>query len=262
MAATCVATLNLSTLPPQVLIDVTGFTGPTITIVRYDASGAGTPVRASPAPLIGGAATVFDVEEPFGVLVDYAATDGTSYVVSAPVLMPVTQAWLIHPGVPVLSQPIEILSGGAFDLTMVSSTALHQVLGRATPIPISDGQRKAPTTAMTLYTDDPVSEAGLLALFDDDSPLLLQVPSPTGASAPLYYWVSVGDVVDARVDQDQDAPWREWGPLTLTVVDRPAGPVSNPRTFATETAEFATWADEIAGPYVTYRGLLTGVAGT
>lgn len=295
--ATITATADASNLPPRMQLDVTGASGTLVTITRTDPDGNIRPVRAAePGPLTSGAATVYDYESPF----DPAGTASLTYTMSSDggstgsvtvAALKVQQSWLIHPGVPDLSQPINGITIG--QVATESGATLHQPLGRKYPIPVSDGVRKARTFNLVLKTrqsgtnDLPLfpsaslypsgtlfpsgstftagngpwlsSTAALWDLFEDTAPLLLQLAYPYTA-ATWYRWVNIGTVTEDRISMNFGDPYRILT-LACTEVDRPAGGVAAQRTYTTLLGEDATYT-AVTADYTTYHGVLTGVHGT
>jgi hypothetical protein len=196
-------------------------------------------------------------------------------VVAAPVESP--QPWLIHPGVPSLSLPVTgiLLTDDQSD----SGTALHAPLGRADPIPVSDGARKTPAFQVSFRTGGEIysfpggftfpgeltfpgaqdQNDALKAILRDSAPLLLQIVYPFTDIA-MYRWISIDRVTTARVTMlfgDQQRVWT----LDCTEITRPAGGIAAQRTWADLVAECATWQDVI-DKYATWTGVTTGIAGT
>lgn len=246
---------DLVNLPPRMLVTVKGFLGATITITRNDPTGA-NPVRlANPATLDGGDWVGYDYEAPFGETVTYTATPtaGPGPVTSDPVVLAVTQAWLIHPGFPSLSQPIQGVSLGTE--TIGSNTVVLAPLGRQTAIAIGDGTRQAPAGTLGLKTVTAEDKANLDALLADDSTLLLQIAYDYTAETE-YMWVSLGNLTrDRRVPTDLGNPAKLWS-APYQIVEAPSGLLQSQRTWADVLAEFATWQD-ILDTYATWADLLT-----
>ncbi len=282
-------------VPPRQIIFVTGSSGVTIAINRTDPDGVMRPVRtAEAAPLGGGQWAGYDYESPFSPtgpgIITYTVTpsDGSTPFSTTVGQLNIAQAWLIHPGVPSLSQKIRrvTLSG----TSAPSGATAHNVLGRPNPVMVTDGVRKGKTFTLTIRTPDslvsggaplypgpgtfggpgvfsglggvdssaPV-EAAFDALFADTAPLLLQLVYPFTA-AHLYLWISIGQVDVARVSMQFGEATRIIT-LPCTVVDRPAGGIAAQRTWADLMAECATWADVLA-KYATWQGAFVGTPGT
>jgi hypothetical protein len=251
-----VATTDTVNTPARVVLQVAGIpVGSTsVTIVRVDQAGNQSPVRtANPGTLSGGSWVGYDYEAPYGQQVTYLATpDSSAAVTSAAVTLDVRTPWLLHPGVPALSMPITVESRG--DRTRATNTGVHQILGRATPITISDGKRKAPTFEIVVRTGSLTEEAALMALLDDTSTLLLQIRYPN-ITRTTYKWVSIGDVTTADVVQGfYGSQYLRWTlPCTETV--QPSGLLQAQWTWADVLANYPTWNDVKTG-YATWSGVI------
>lgn len=248
--------------PPRILIQVSSLTGPSVRIMRIGPDGQAVPVRSGdPATLNSAAWIGYDYEAPYNAPVVYEAfpVNGVPSVVVAPaVTLKATRPWLVHPGVPSLSQPVTVKV--LDDETMTSSGALHEVLGRDTPIPVTDGRRKTAAFTTLLKTATAGEATALEQLFYDTAPLLLQVLYPNQTEESVYRWVYIGDITQARKSTrfgDQSRIWT----LPCREVSRPVGGIQSQRTWAVVMAECPTWADVMAR-YRTWRGVLTGIAGT
>lgn len=243
--------------PPRVRLDVLDSGGPAITsvvVVRHDADGRTVPVRTTDGgPLgISPGGLIYDYEMPLGTSVAYS-TEEDPATVSASVQVDDASAWLTHPGVPELSRAIALQS--ISERTRRTERAVFYPLGRARPVVHTDGQRKAPAYSITLltYTLDELDDA--LALLDDSSVLLLNVPADKGWGFGAEY-VSLGDVTERRASRYVGDPMR-FIDLTLVVVDRPAGGTQAERTWADVMVDYATWADVMAA-HPTWLSLLAG----
>lgn len=255
MTMVLTATADPGNNPPRVLLTVTGAPGTTVTVVRVNADRSRDVVRETDGgkQLTGGAANAYDYEVQYGVPATYVATandsSGTSST-SAPVTV-AAGPWLLHPGIPDLSQPITVRLIG--DETYDTGDGVHYVLGREKPIVISDGVRHSPTFDVVVKTTTTTDAEALRELLADSSPLLLQVSY--GYSDELVYrWVTVGQVVRAPLNRFVH-PTVLWT-LPCTEVDAPVGALQDQRTIADVTAQFAgrTLAD-IAATYLTLRDL-------
>lgn len=251
--AVIVATARPNQTPPGVQLDVTNAAGVTCTIVRIEPSGAQFPVRsAQPATLSSGAWTGLDYEVPYGLPVTYRVTTNTGdTATSAPVVLdPVRATWLIHPGIPSLSQPLKISNFG--DRTRSTATGVHTILGRSTPVVITDGVRQAPTFPLLVYTIGIAEAAALLALLGDSSPLLLQAHRD-GYARRDYYWVSIGEVTETEPGMygQGDETWA----LPCTVVTAPTGLQQSPWVWRDVVDAYISWGNADAA-YTTWRDML------
>lgn len=275
-------------IPPRNILFVTDSPGSTVTITRTDPDGAIRPVRtAEAAPLIGGTWSGFDYESPFDPTgsknVTYTAqpSDGSAPFTATVPALRITQSWLIHPGVPDLSQPITILDadpGETFD----SGATVHNVLGRGTPVIVTDGVRRSAASSVTIATDTVAQRQALEALLADTSPLLLQAvvqgssasslfpnltlypgpaiyPGGVSDSFSTYDWLAIDQVTRDRAGAILADPFRRWL-LPYRVVDRPAGGVAAQRTWADLMADAATWS-AVLEKFSTWNGALTGTPG-
>lgn len=244
--------------PPRVRLDLEYIGATEATVVRSDPDGQQIPVRlADPATLDGSNQWVgYDYESWFGASTVYTAT-ADAPVISAAVILDVPDVWLRHPGVPDLSLPIDFQGEGEPTRAVIRS--VQQPLGRATPIVVTDGRRRAKSGQITIRTATDAEHEALLALFDDTTPLLLDVPPALSYGPTLrHQYLSLGDLSERRRQGDYyPDPNRIWN-APYDVVGRPAGGVQAQRTYATVLAESATYQDVLTR-YTTYTELLTGV---
>jgi hypothetical protein len=213
------------------------------------------PVRTAtggPLPLSGGVALVYDPEMPLGQPVTYSSTESPA-VVSAAVTVDSLRAWLVHPGLPELSQPIFVSELSARKQAV--QRGVFQPLGRRSPVVQTDGARKTPEYQLDVLTRTVDERAALDALLWDAGVLLLNVPAGKGWGVTSEY-VSVGDVTESRVERYLGHAERVWS-LPCTVVDRPLGGSQAERTWADVIVDNATWAD-VLGKYPTWLDLLAG----
>lgn len=258
MTTTLTATPEPSNNPPRVLLALT-YTGQTsATIVRNDPDGSQTPVRlAEPATLDGSGSWVgYDYESWFGSSTTYTATTGAGSITSSAMTLSVADVWLRHPGVPALSCLVDFQGDGTPVRSVVQ--AVLEPLGRTNPIVVSDGQRKSKRGEITLRTKSDAEHDALLALVDDVTPLLLDVPPAKAFGADLtHQYLAIGDLTQSRLRPDYyPHPWRIWT-APYIVVGRPAGGIQSQRTYATVLAEAATY-QAVLTARATYTALLTG----
>lgn len=247
--------------PPRRILYLTGAPGTTAQITRTDADGAIRPVRGGdPAPLVGGQWVGYDFEGPYGQAATYTVTpsDGSPAVFTLAPALGVTQAWLVHEGVPSLS--IKVIgwhddSGRGTD----TGEAQHVVIGRENPIIITDGQRKGASYQASLKTNTEAEAAAFLAIIAGSVPLLLQLVYPfTGRSR--WEYISIGHVDELRRSEQFGDVRRKWA-FTCTVVDRPAGGIAAQRTIADAAIEVGT-IDQYTARYKTITGATVGIPGT
>lgn len=237
--------------PPRMLLSLTGFLGTTVTVTRIDSNGNRSPVRlGNPGTLNAGAWIGYDYEAPFNKTVRYEAA-ATLTVTSDPVTLTVGRPWLIHPGIPALSQPVNLVAPPT--RSRETNQGVHNILGRRTPIIITDGARRAPTFDLQLHTDTLDAEAALDVLLDDAAVLLLQV-AYDGVARGDYWWVSVGQVTATAMVDVYEVPVMQWT-LACTVTDAPSGLLQSQRSWGDVIAEEATWADTVSD-FATWRDLI------
>lgn len=239
MTATITATPEPDATPPRVRLDVT--TNQTsLTLYRVAQDGTRTLVRSydgGPFPISGTALTAYDPEAPIGLPVSYTA-DGAGVTNSAVVTVDGSDVWLTHPGVPTRSEIIQI--GTMSPRSYEANQSVRYPLMRKYPIVASDGRRKAPTYDLTILTETLADMGSLEALFDDLSPLLLQVPAGLQWGQVSEY-VAVGKVTMGRLNGTWGAhPMREWS-LSCSVVDRPAGGSQAFNTYGLSLSKYATY---------------------
>lgn len=254
MTTTLVATPEPLNDPPRVLLTLTWTAATTATVARQDPDGQTRVVRtADPATLSGGIWVGYDYESWFGESTVYTATVGATTITSSAVSLDVDTSWLRHPGIPSLSQPVELAGDGS--PVRAATRAVLQPQGRQYPVVVSDGRRKAPASTLKLRTYELADKAALLALFDDVSVLLLDVP-PALAWGITHQYMSFGDLTEDRlVVPRPDNPWREWS-APYNIVDRPPGGIQSQRTYA-DLLVYPTYL-ALDAAYATYADMLSG----
>ncbi|GIF16546.1 carbohydrate binding domain-containing protein [Actinoplanes teichomyceticus] len=257
-AAVLTATPEPGNAPPRVLLQLEYIGATSATIVRTDPDGTSSPVRlAEPATLDGSSQWVgYDYESWFGAATTWTATTSTGAFISAPATLTVADIWLRHPGVPSLSQKVDFQGEGTPVRGVVQ--AVLQPLGRATPIVVSDGVRKAKQGTITIRTKTDAEADALLALLKDLSQLLLDIPPEKQYGSTLrHQYLSIGELTESRLRPDYyPHPWRIWT-APYVAVGRPAGGIVSQRTYTTVLAQHANYQDALAR-YGTYTDLLTG----
>lgn len=257
--------------PPRVALDLYWPNQGPVAVDRRGPDGRWAPVRtAEPAALAGGAWLGFDYEAPYGVplryrmrvvanalLVDpgttveipeqtdqgFAETFTETFQVTTPavpaseiVQLDVAVPWLIHPGIPDLSQPVRVV-----DVSPVVRSVRRGVfepIGRSTAV-VRSQRRSAPAYTLRVRTETSVALVNLDELLADGSALLWQVPPSLGWDMPTG-WVSVADVDEARFYGFGRAP-RRTVTLPLLMVDRPAGGQQAQWSYASVLAEHTTY---------------------
>lgn len=250
---TVTATPEPESHPPRVRVDVVDVgDSPAIsqvTVVRMQ-DGVATPVRSNDgAPLeltaegLNRAGTIFDPEAPFGVPVTYSTLQQPDSV-SAQVVSESAVPWLIHPGLPNLSQPVEFRIGSFAEEVRQVRSGVFYPLGRSSAVVVTDGRRKAAAGSFTVVTETPGQRRALLSLLDDAGVLLLNVPPLMGLEVDTNY-VAVLDVTERRVSDIGEDPLRDFV-MPYVVVRMPGGSTPTSWTWADVVTRYPTWTDLIA----------------
>lgn len=197
----------------------------------------------APESVSGGGGLLYDYEMPFGSLVSYTSLESPG-TVSAEVVVPATQVWLIHPGVPELSVPLRLGRGSFTKRTRTVQRALYRPMGRRTPVPFTDGARKSPSSTLVVYVGTEADRQAIDALTDDASTLLLNIPVQLGYNFSTCY-ISIGDT-DLDMATEMVAYQDGFVSLPFDVVDRPVGGTQAEHTWLDVISEYATWADLMA----------------
>lgn len=240
--------------PPRVRLDVTitAGTGVSVLITRVGSDGRAQPVRmADPADLVGSTVWVgYDYEAPYGDPVTYTAT--VTYlnpgmvvaVVMATTTLAVSDVWLIHPGIPSLSMVLSKVKALG-DRARPVGRGVFQPFGRADPIVVTDGRRKAVQSQLSIRTSTLGELEDIIALTADAAVLLLNVPGALGWGVGAEY-ISLGDLSEVRETSLAAYPCRLISAPYL-VVARPIGGSQSLRTWVDVMAYDATWADVLSG---------------
>lgn len=249
--------------PPRVQLTVAGVTtgAGTCTIQRTDASGQVLNVRgAEPLVLVSGGGVIFDYEIPYGKAATYTVIDslGATVATSSSTTLAVTQAWLIHPAVPSLSQPL--YSTHLDDAVMPSGITLVPIPGREKPIPVGDGVRKADQSSLTIRVKDAAGASAMKSLLAGTTPLLVQLVYPWTTVSEWFY-IAPGDLTRSR-RSELFSDGRRGYVIPFTTVDRPPGSITAQWTWANVIAKYPTWQTVYPGKYLTWTGLDTGAEGT
>jgi hypothetical protein len=257
---TLTATPDPTYTPPRIRIDISdtrSSPAASLTINRTDPSGFVTPVRTAdgnPLPITGGTATIWDYEAPFGAAVTYSSVEVPS-VSTSPVTLAVSQVWLIHPGIPALSVPLDLLPATLQDETFSSKQGVFYVMGDPYPVVITDGSRKASVSQLVVSTATLDELSALEALLADGSPLFLNVPADQGIGFDAQY-ISVGDMKVGRLTDVVIDSYRSVT-LPFVVTRRPVGGSTSTRTYAVVEGAYATYASAEAA-YSTYAQAIAG----
>jgi chitodextrinase len=261
---TITPTVQPTNVPPAIRLDITDTrSSPAhlLTIVRNNPDGTTAVVRTGDGtPLLmsnSGATTVgllYDYEAPYQAAVSYSTLEVPS-AVSGNVTLNVSVPWLVHPGIPSLSRPIQLLRGSLAQVTYKTTRGVFYPLGRTNAVVVTDGARKGGSSTVILRVTTPPDLSALMNLLADASPLLLNLPSTTGYTFPTSY-ISPSDVTTAptvtglAVDPDMAVT------IPFDVVDAPIGGNQAERTLA-DLMSFPSLA-VLAGAYPTLLAVLAG----
>jgi len=246
---------------PRVRVDVVDSGGATaVTVTRLHPDGRTFPVRTAdggPLPLTASGSdqvgTLYDYEAPFGVPVIYSTTEtvtGTS-----PATLTVGDVWLIHPGVPELSQPVDFYADSFKEEAWGVDQGVFWPMGRDTPVVQTAGMRRAASSSLTVAVEAAGELAALRALVRDAGTLYLNVPPGLiDGVEPCY--IAVGNISVRRLSSIGSDVLRAVD-MPYQVVDRPVGGTTAERNWSDVIADNATWADVIAR-YDTWADLLAG----
>lgn len=221
-----------------------------ITVYRVHADTTEWRVRAL-TTTSGGAAFAWDYEAPFNQPVYYYAFDGSTRIASTTVTLGLTYALLRAPGLPGNDATITPLAKNK--LARPRPAVTLDVLGRETPIGLSDTRKSARFTLMCRTKTDTQAAALLTTL--GSSTCLLEMP---GDRIPWAY-VQILNVeetpeVDYRppagVPADHISHWSTWK-LDCVVTDQPVGGI-----YGDPTASYQAIKDT----YATYTALRTAKA--
>lgn len=264
---TVVATVEPSTGPydpPRVRLDVTDSGTPAVsatTVTRLDPDGRTVPVRtldggplrlqAFGADRVG---LLYDYEAPLGQPVVYSTLESPA-VVTGQVTLPADDVWLIHPGVPELSLAVDLRAESFAEEEWAVTQGVHWPMGREHPVVQTDGQRKAPSSSLTVRVHTSEQLQSLRTLLADAGTLQLNVPAQLGIGVDTCY-VAVGAVTNRRLVNIGDDPRRSVV-LPYQVVTRPEGGSQSERTYTDVLASFASYA-AVQAAYDSYADLLAG----
>lgn len=258
-----VATVEASTTPPRVKLDVTDTGSPNLfaaTVTRLNPDGSTSTVRTpdgGPLTLVTSGAnrvgTVYDYEAPYGAAVTYSTVE-TPANVSGSVIVPADSVWLIHPSVPDISMPVELRAGSLMQEEWGVEQGVFWPMGRRTPIVQTDGIRKAASSSVTVAIDTLLDLQRLRALTQDAAILLLNIPDTLNYGFDTCY-IAVGTIRNARTSDIGSDPYRAVE-MPFQVVDRPAGGTQADRTYV-DLLSYPTYS-ALQAAYPTYAALLAG----
>lgn len=258
---TITATVEPGHVPPRVKLSLVDSGEPpinSVTVTRTDPSGVVVNVRTEngePLALVASGATrvatVYDYEMPYGQPVTYSTVQ-KPLVTTGEVTVAEERVWLVHPGVPARSVPIELMKGSFDDEEEDVLAGVFFPLGRRNAVVISDGKRKAPAGTLIVGTETPAERRALGELLADAFPLLLNVPPLVGIDVDTCY-IHVGRLRRARPSDVGTDPHRNWV-LPFQVVDMPVGGAQSLRTYQDVLDEHASF-QAVLDAYPTFADL-------
>lgn len=258
MPTTMTIAHDLVNSPPRNVITIAGSTSDSGTLTRTDADGVQRPVRGGdPGVLASGGNIFYDYEVPYLNSCVYNFAPAAGGLLAKPVLgLAVRTPWLVHPGIPDLSLPVNRLT--FTDRETDSGAVGHDVLGAVFPIMISDGVRKAGSYQLGLQTDTADEYAAMAAILSTTDTLLLQVVYPF-SDVTMWQYLDFGHAVDSRVSMRWGDARRNWT-IDVTEQDRPTGGIAPQLTIADIAADNAT-IRSLSLRYKTITGMLEQVDG-
>lgn len=246
-------TANGASSPPQFEITIATTDGSVMTAVTLYRQVGGNRAQTRVQPLAGLASRyIEDPETDWDIPVSYTATYTTASLGTvtetsvAATLTPTPAAiWAIHPTVPSRSMPLDradfAVAGFAQigDVTRAAQAAQHKIIGSPYPLLTKVGTRLAPATSVDVTTVTDTEMYQLLALTDDETPLLIRAPAAWRWGITQGYY-AVGDVVETRRLQygpEQSRTMR----LPLQQVAAPAGAQQSSWSWGGLMSGYADW---------------------
>lgn len=224
--------------------------GSALTAITLQRTALGVTANTRVQPITGlPSITITDYEAPWDTDVVYSANvthGGTAETyTAASASLSASGPWLIHPTRPWLSIPLDNIDPNVMGIatvgtvTRAASSTSHPVLRSRYPVITTFGPRSAPTFPLTVRTMAAEEQSALIAITDDQMPLLLRFPAALGAAIEDGFY-SVGDLAEDRVQQYVGDPGRLFT-LPLTRVLSPAGTQQSLWDYPTITSTYADY---------------------
>jgi hypothetical protein len=259
MTITVTATVEPSTGaddPPRVRLNVAASAGETsTTVTRLNPDGSTVAVRTFdglPQVITSGVAILYDYEMPYGVPLTYSTVENTAS--TSTVTVAESSIWLVHPGVPGLSMPVELRAGSLDEESYGITQGVFAPMGRANPIVVTAGSRQGAQSSLTVAVESATQLWALKQLVSDAGTLLLNIPTALGLLFDPCY-IAVGEVRISRLSSIGSEVQRN-AVLPFVVVDRPVGGSQAERTYV-DLLDFPTYT-ALAAAYPTYTALMAG----
>lgn len=186
-------------------------------------------------------------------------------------------AWLIHPTIPDLSVQIDYGPDGPccapgcsndnpgvvyLDpttesvVTYAARSTVHPILGSNLSVVVASGRRAAGIWTLIVQTCDYVGRDALLALLDDQQPILLQLPSSFDFDLSTG-WYAIGDVDESRITDSNLTQHSRRLSLPMQPVAQPALTPTIGHTWGDLLTEGLTWQG-VLDTYGIWLNVLTG----
>jgi hypothetical protein len=170
-----------------------------------------------------------------------------------------TDAWAIHPVFPQLSVTIDRQNptGGLFvagwaAAARKATAMVHTVIGSPFPVVTTMGGRQALEGTLTLFAEKENDRANLIALVNDQTPILFRYPTSIGSGWEDGFY-SVGDYSGGAASAPRGGGWWKIS-LPLTRVQAPPVTTVAGWDYPTITATFADYAD-LTASFADYQSL-------
>lgn len=236
MAIGLTAALDTVSVPPRVVLTVSGAgAATTATIVCNE--GVVRPVRgAEPVNVSGGVAVAFDYEARRDITLTWTVTASTGTAISNSVIVPSNnQVLLLHPGNPSLS--VYINGDPIPSMSTDMQSAVYSPPGRPEAVYFSTGS-DSEKGSIRCWTGSFVETQALKTLLRSGYPVRLLAPAAYMDSAPYL------GILTTTTDRMSRLAWDQtrWTSATFQVVTRPISALQLFWTYAQLNPLYATYA--------------------
>lgn len=245
------ATLDYTAAPKAEIIVTSPDTSAITAVTLYRVVGT-TKTLTRVQPSTGTASQyVEDYEAPWAqqltyqAVVTYNSGKSTATYTSAAVTINPGVAWAIHPTTPALSVQLDALDFTTMGIVSLGSVrwaanrTLHTVLNSPYPVPTSTGDRVASSGTLTVSTKTLDEKVALRALLNDQTPILIRIPTQWGWGWDDGYY-DIGDVDLDRPLQYGPDPSRTFT-LPYQRTTAPAGGQESTWSYQQLTTAFADY---------------------
>jgi hypothetical protein len=228
--------LDVGNAPAITSVTVTRTVGGETVAVR---SNDGNPLQLDPSgdDRLG---VVYDPELAFGDVATYSTLQQPGNV-SDPVSLDSDEVWLTHPGMPILSRPVNLRIGSFQSRKRAARSGVFYPMNRATAVVVTDGRRKRPESSFIVSTETEDEFDAIESLVDDAGVLFLNVPPHLGLMLKSAY-IAVLDIDEVRPSDIGEDVRRDWV-MPYVEVARPAMGAPSGWTYADARVRFATYQD-------------------